>query len=47
MEYIIFAIFNVITDIVILILPLPILWRLQLSQGRKFQLMGIFLTGSL
>ncbi len=36
---------NIITDFVTLILPMPLLWRLQISRGRKIQLMGIFLTG--
>ncbi|KAG7007105.1 calcium-transporting ATpase [Physcia stellaris] len=44
--YSIQAIFNVITDFVILLLPMPILWRLQLNRNKKLQLISIFLTGS-
>ena len=37
---------NVITDVVTVILPMPLLWRLKISLEQKLQLMGIFLTGS-
>ena len=39
--------FSVITDVVMLILPLPIVWRLQISKRRKFALTGIFMMGGL
>ena len=38
---------NVVTDLVTVILPMPFLWRLQISTERKFQLIGIFLTGGM
>ena len=41
------AIVNVCTDIIILALPLPILWKLQVTPTRKRQLLSIFLLGGL
>ena len=38
---------NIITDAVILGLPLPLLWKLNTTNVQKLQLMGIFLTGGL
>ena len=38
---------NVITDAVILGLPLPLLWKLNTTKLQKLQLTGIFLTGGL
>ena len=46
-ESIVAGIFNIITDVVTLILPMPLLWRLQISRGRKLQLTGMFLTGGM
>lgn len=47
LDWVIMASFNVVTDIVILCLPLPLLWRLQIDMERKLQLIGLFLLGSL
>ncbi|KAL8795742.1 MAG: hypothetical protein Q9195_001793 [Heterodermia aff. obscurata] len=47
LAYISQAIMNVITDFVILLLPMPILWGLHLDRNKKLQLIGIFMTGSL
>ncbi|KAL9607133.1 MAG: hypothetical protein Q9167_007926 [Letrouitia subvulpina] len=44
-EVVVFAVFNVITDVTILIIPIPILWKLQIPWSRKIQLMAVFLTG--
>lgn len=41
------AIFNVVTDVIVLILPMPVVWGLELPKTRKFQVMAIFLLGSL
>lgn len=41
------AIVNVSTDIVILCLPMPILWKLHASRTRKFQLTVMFMMGGL
>ena len=38
---------NILTDIVILGLPLPLIWKLQIRRKRKVGLLGIFLLGSL
>lgn len=36
------AIFNMISDFTILVLPIPSLWKLQLPLKTRFGLMGIF-----
>ena len=41
------SVLNVVTDVFILVLPLPILWRLQISLERKLELIGIFSLGGL
>lgn len=45
--YIASSAFNVALDLWILVLPLPIVWKLQLSARRKVGLTGIFLLGGL
>lgn len=45
--YLATSIFNVITDFAILVLPMPCLWRLQISNKKKAWTTGIFATGSL
>ena len=42
-----FSISDVVTDIMILTIPLPIVWRLQMSTANKVGLTGIFLLGML
>lgn len=42
---IIVGIFGLISDLYIFILPLPVLWRLQMPLKRKLGVMAIFLTG--
>ena len=46
-ELIASSVLNVVTDVFLLVLPLPILWRLQISMKRKLELIGIFLLGGL
>ena len=41
------ALLDVLLDIWVLILPLPMVWKLQLSQRQKYCLSGIFLLGAL
>lgn len=41
------AIPNVVTDFVILVLPISMVWQLQLSKRRKAALCGVFLLGAL
>ena len=41
------AIPNIATDIVLLILPLPSIWRLQLPVSQRLSLVAIFAVGSL
>lgn len=38
---------NVLTDLLLLCLPLPQLWKLQMRRGTKMQVIGIFSIGSL
>ena len=38
---------NIITDVVLLIMPLPVVWRLQMSRNIKVGLTLTFLTGSM
>ena len=39
--------FNIFSDLVILVLPLPLIWRLQLDISHRISLLAIFLLGSL
>ena len=41
------AIPNIITDIVLLSITLPMIWRLQLPRSQKVALSGVFLLGGL
>ena len=41
------AIPNIITDLVLLILPLPLIWTLKLPIEQKTALSGVFLPGGL
>ncbi|KAL8698486.1 MAG: hypothetical protein Q9201_006541 [Fulgogasparrea decipioides] len=41
------AVLTIVTDVIILCLPLPSVWKLQLPTIRKFQLICIFLLGTL
>ena len=43
----IIAAFNVLTDFMILILPMPLLYKLQQPTKQKLQIMGMFLLGGL
>lgn len=38
---------NLIADIYLLVLPLPVIWKLHLSTKKKYALIGLFMTGSL
>ncbi|KAF2234992.1 hypothetical protein EV356DRAFT_532274 [Viridothelium virens] len=40
------GIFNVISDVYILVLPLPFLWKLQMKLGPKLKLMALFGVGA-
>ena len=41
------ALLDVLLDVWVLILPLPMVWKLQLSQRQKYCLSAIFLLGAL
>ena len=41
------AIPNIVTDIVLLAIPLPMIWNLQLPRSQKVALSGVFLLGGL
>ena len=38
---------NIIYDVILLIIPIPMVWRLQLAKKMKIAVTGIFMTGSL
>ncbi len=38
---------HIVSDLVILILPLPVLWRMQMARTKKLGLTVTFLTGSM
>ena len=42
-----FGISDVITDLMVLMIPLPIIWKLHMSNSNKAALSGIFLLGFL
>jgi hypothetical protein len=37
--------FNIITDIIIITLPLPTVWALKMSTANKLGMTGVFLVG--
>jgi hypothetical protein len=39
--------FNVLSDIYLLAIPIPVVWKLQLPLRRKFGVIAIFMTGFL
>ena len=39
------GIVNILTDFVMLIIPMPLLWGLKLSKSRKLMLTSVFLLG--
>jgi hypothetical protein len=41
------AILNIVTDFVIMVLPLPTIWSLQLPKRQKWALSGVFMLGTL
>ena len=45
--FMILAGINVLTDIILLLAPLPTLWGLQMAKAMKLQLIGIFCIGGL
>lgn len=45
--YLVSAIINVLSDIAVLVLPLPVVWRLHTSTSRKWSLSFLFLLGTL
>lgn len=38
---------NIVTDVIILVLPLPVVWRLKLPRNQKLVLVGVFSLGFL
>ena len=41
------AVLNIITDVAILLLPMPIVWHLRIQMSQKIAISGIFLLGGL
>ena len=44
--YLTAGIFNLLVDVIIVVLPMPMLWRLQLPWTKKLALTGIFGLGA-
>lgn len=38
---------NITSDLIILVMPMPIVWRLQMPRSKKYAVTGIFLMGGL
>ena len=45
-ELVVVSSLNVLTDAIILVLPMPFIWKLNMDVRRKLQLTGLFLMGS-
>ena len=45
-EYFVAGITNVLTDITIIVLPLPLIWRLQVPVHKRWLIYGTFMLGS-
>lgn len=45
-ELIALSTINAVTDFILLVLPMPILWRLHISLSKKVQLIVMFTLGS-
>lgn len=45
--HIVSASINTVSDLIIVILPQPVIWRLELSKKRKWGLSAVFLLGAL
>jgi len=41
------AIPNIITDVIIIIVPIPMIWDLKITRSQRIALCGVFLMGSL
>ena len=41
------AVTNIITDLILIALPMPLIWNLHISKTQKVALTGVFLTGAL
>lgn len=41
------GIINIVTDVIMLVLPMPLLWKLRVSSPRKWMLMIMFSLGGL
>lgn len=39
------AVINICTDVAVLVLPMPLVWRLKIERSQKFAVSGIFLLG--
>lgn len=38
---------NIVTDVIVLLLPIPVVWRLNLKRGKRWAVMGVFTLGFL
>ena len=42
-----FGIYNIVLDLSVLVLPMPVVWRLQMKRSRKLCVIGLFALGTL
>ena len=45
--YLATAILNIVTDLYILVLPIPMVWRLNTNMNKKFAISAMFMLGGL
>ena len=46
-KYMALSVLNIVIDVITLVLPIPVVARLQMSRRRKITVCGIFATGGL
>lgn len=39
------GVYDAVLDVAVLILPVPMVWKLQMKQGRKLLVLGLFVCG--
>jgi hypothetical protein len=44
--YVLLAVLNIATDVILLVIPIPMVWRLQMPVAQKIGVVVVFLIGS-
>jgi len=47
LSYVLTGVLNIITDVLVLCLPIPVIWNLQMRVANKIALTGVFAVGFL